>query len=284
MRLMSAALLCVLLAGCGQNSPMPQTGQSLNLMKPDAAQAADVQAPQIAYSYALAYTVGDARLAGVQAKQVALCTELGAARCQVAKTSLSKGSGGGSASGETNLLVDARIALAFQKKLDAVVNDAGGEVSERSTTAEDITKQVVDTDARVRAKQALADRLMKLISESNGKVADLVAAEQAFSTTQEELDAARSLQASLRQRVAMSDIAIRYDTREATGTWAPVWRSIGAAGESFVGSIAALVTFIVVALPWVVVLWLLVIGLRRLGLRWPFLRRRPAAEDAASHG
>lgn len=286
-------LLCVILAACGSKSSdngggashyspaaSPQKLRMFDVAATDAANAAPVQGPQIAYSYELSYLLGDAQLADVQAKQVALCTGLGAAKCQVAKTSISNSGRGAGASGETKLLVDARIAIPFQKKLDEVATAAGGEVSDRSTTAEDITKQVIDTDARVRAKQILADRLTKLLAESNGKVADLVAAEQAYATTQEELDAARSLQASLRQRVAMSDIAIGYTTRESNSMWAPVRRSFGAAGDSFGGSIGALVTFIVIALPWIVMLSLLIWVLRRIGWRWPFRRRaRGMARD-----
>lgn len=287
-RLRASILLCLAIAACSK--PSGNEGQALQYAPPapleklntfdvtatDAANAAAVQGPQIAYSYQLSYLLGDAQLAGIQAKQVAMCTGLGPAKCQVAKTSISNAARGANASGETRLLVDARIAIQFQRKLDEVVTTAGGEVSDRSTTAEDITKQVIDTDARVRAKQVLADRLTKLIAESDGKVADLVAAEQAFAATQEELDAARSLQASLRQRVAMSDITIGYSTRESNDMWAPVHRSFAALGDSFGGSIAALVTFVVIALPWVVLLSLLIWVLRRIGWRWPF-RRRPRA-------
>ena len=283
-RLLVSILLCVVLAACGTKSsgndgdashyaPSAPAKQLNTFDVTDAANAAPVQGPQIAYSHELSYLLGDARLADVQAKQVALCTGLGSAKCQVAKTSIRSAGRDEGASGETRLLVDARIAIPFQKQLDEVVTAAGGEVSNRSTTAEDITKQVIDTDARVSAKQVLADRLKKLIAESNGKVADLVAAEQAFATTQEELDAARALQASLRQRVAMSNIFIGYATRESNSMWTPVRRSFGDVGDSFGTSIAALVTFVVIALPWIVMLSLLTWVLRRIGWRWPFRRR-----------
>ena len=137
-----------------------------------------------------------------------------------------------------------------------------------------MTKQVIDTDARVRAKQVLADRLQRLIAGANGKVGDLVAAEQAFSETQEALDAARSLQANLRRRVAMSSLEIGYTARSADSVWSPVQRSLGEVGSSLGWSVGALITFVIVALPWMLVgaglIWLL----RRLGLRWPFRRRQ----------
>ncbi|WP_176496574.1 DUF4349 domain-containing protein [Sphingomonas sp. HMP6] len=292
--LRTSLLLCLSLVACSKSSsdggdashyaPSARVEKldTFDVVEAGAANAAPLQSPQIAYSYELSYLLADAQLADVQAKQVALCTDLGPAKCQVAKTSISNAGRGAGASGETKLLVDARIAIVFQKQLDKVVTAVGGQLSDRSTTAEDITKQVIDTDARVRAKQILADRLTKLIAESNGKVSDLVAAEQAFATTQEELDAARSLQASLLQRVAMSDITIGYATRESNSMWAPVRRSLGAVGDSLGGSIAALVTFVVVALPWVVMLSLLAWVLRRIGWRWPFRRRlRGMARDEA---
>lgn len=248
--------------------------------------ASAAAAPQIAYSYTVAYTLAGASIATVAARQVALCKALGPARCQVVRTEVTGGGGddtgmdGAGVNGEASLLVDARIAGDLGKRLDAVAAAAGGAVSGRTTSAEDVTKQVIDIEARVRAKQALADRLLGLIRTANGKVGDLVAAEKAYSDTQEELDAARGLQAELRRRVAMSRLAIAYRAQASDDMFAPVRRSAGAAGDSFGASIGFLMTFVVVALPWIALLALLLWIRRRTGWRWPFRRRAAAAAVA----
>lgn len=274
MRLILLAALCLASAGCGKTATSNEAPEKLTTF--DAAAAPETPTgPQIAYSYSLDYVLDGTKIAAVQARQVALCQGLGRQRCQIVRTQVSRnGDRGDYVSGAASLLVDARIATEFGKRLDAVVTDAGGTVSGRTTSAEDVTKQVIDTDARVRAKQALADRLFALIRAADGKVADLVAAEKAYADTQEELDAARSLQQSLRQRVAMSAISIDYASTAANDMFAPLRRSADAAGESFGGSLGLLFTFVIVSAPWVVLLALLLWLRRRMGWRWPFRRRR----------
>lgn len=230
-------------------------------------------APQIAYSYSLTYRLGGNRIGAVQQRQIALCSQLGAARCRIVSSSVgTTGEGSGHAFGETKLLIDARLAQSFMRRLDDVVGNAGGETAARQTNAEDVTKQIIDTDARVRAKQALADRLMRVIQTADGKVGDLVAAERAFADVQEELDAARSNQAALRQRVAMSDITISYAAREASSIASPVTDSIRNAGMTLGTSVATLLNIAISALPWLLAVaglgWLL----RRLG--WRGIARR----------
>ena len=146
----------------------------------------------------------------------------------------------------------------------------------RHVVADDVTRQVIDTDARVRAKQALAGRLFKLIGGTNGKVSEQVEAEKAFADTQGALDAARGEQSMLRQRVAISEIDIDYVATAARGGLAPVWQAAYGAGATLAASLAALVTFAVAALPWVLVLAASLWVKRRLGWRWRFWSRAGA--------
>jgi hypothetical protein len=229
--------------------------------------------PQIAYTYAMTYTLADPAIAPAQARAVALCTRLGRTRCIVIKTNLTRNDE--SVDGSVNLLVAAPLAARFERDLAAIAAGAGGETSARTIEAEDLTKQLIDTAARIRAKQALADRLLALIRTANGKVADLVAAEQAYADVQEQLDGARTLDAELRRRVAMSAVNLTYRSTRATGTWAPLSRATGEVTQTLATSVAALVTFVVAAIPWVALLALVIWFTRRIGWRprWPFRRR-----------
>ncbi|MEH3041404.1 MAG: DUF4349 domain-containing protein [Sphingomonas paucimobilis] len=147
--------------------------------------------------------------------------------------------------------------------------------------AEDVTRQVIDTDAEVRAKQALAERLLTIIRSGNGKVGELVEAERAYAATNEELEAAKGRQAELAQRVAMSRLSIQYAFNDTPGGTSPILASVATVGDTLSTSVAALVTFVAAALPWAIVGALLLFGLRRVarrrGWRWPWRRReRPA--------
>ena len=273
----------LLLAGCGQSQNMSRSAnEKLMTYDVDARAApappgiaAPAPGPQIAYTYAFGYTLDDEAIAPAQAKAVAMCTSLGQRRCLVAKSDLTRNPDAGG-SGSLSVLVDARLATRFGAELDRIATAAGGTAAERHVEAEDVTKQIVDTDARIRAKQALADRLLGIIRTSNGRVGDLVSAEKSYAEVQEELDAARNLQTELRQRVAMSRIDITYGSLRTEGTWAPITRSVDGLAGSFASSIAAAITFVVVAIPWGLLLAGAIWLLRRIGWRprWPW-RRRP---------
>lgn len=268
-----ALLPALLLAGCSPSQEMMASEQSslatFNVAEepppPNAGGA------QIAYSYRLSYTLPDAAIERVQAQHLAACRRLGPGRCLVVKTDLQRGTDADTVRAETQLLVDARLAGGFGQRLDTLSSDAGGSLSGRQVSAEDVTRQVIDTDARVRAKQALAARLLQLIGNARANVGDLVAAEKAFAQTQEELDAARGLQATLRRRVAMSTIDIGYTPVAATSASAPIRRSLAATGATLADSVASLISFVVAATPWLLLLVLVGWGLRRLR------RRRRAA-------
>lgn len=268
-----------MLAACGRPQDV-RGGQAEKLNAFDVAEpAAAAQAPQIAYSFDVSYALDGGGIAAIEARHTALCGALGRARCRLASSSVSDGSDDeGNASGEVKLIVDARLAEAFGKRLDAVVAEAGGRVTNRGTSGEDVTKQVIDVSARIAAKQALADRLVVLIRTGGGGIGDLVAAEKAYSDAQGELEAARGEQAALAGRVTMSDITLHYASRGAGSVFAPVSRALHGAGASFGWSVAGLVTFIVVTAPWLVLLSIAIWLLRRFGWRprWPWRRRAPA--------
>lgn len=288
MRVKIIVAATLVLAGCGRAenmvTPTAQRMVAYDVAEPEEQMRSPAPnspaAALIAYTYSLTYRLADTAVAPLQIRHTALCTSLGPTRCRVVTSSLRSGdqADGGAArfaGGETKFLVDARIARAFIAKLDEATTGAGGTVADRQVDSEDVTKQVVDTDARVRAKQALADRLMKLIGSANAKVGDLVEAERAFAQTQEELDAARSLQAALRQRVAMSEVSVGYTSTAAENSWGEVGERIASAGGTLAASVATLITFVVAALPWILLLALLIWIARRRGwrLRWPWRRR-----------
>lgn len=233
--------------------------------------------PQIAYSYSYGYRLATGDIDAVQAKHIALCDKLGRLRCRIA--TMQKSSVDGEFSNATlQLMVDAKIARAFGSELDKAVSDAGGETSDRGIQAEDLSKQMIDTQARINAKQALTDRLLMLIKGGGGKVGDLVEAERAFAEAQEELDAARSNMAEMQGRIALSKVEISYTSRNASGGFLrPVREAFSEGGRVMGTSIGALVTFVIVVTPWVVLLALLLWFKRRigwkLGWRWPWSRR-----------
>jgi hypothetical protein len=222
---------------------------------------------RIAYVYRLGFTLDGTRIAGLQQRHEALCRRLGAARCQLMR--VNRSSGDDSDSGSMTLRVDARLARRFTTVLEQAAAGAGGRTSDSAVEAEDVTKATIDAEARLRQRALLVARLTELLRTRQGSVGDMVAAEKAVADAQAELDAARAGLALLRRRVATSTIEIGYSSRAAGG--AGMFGSPGAlldqSREQLLGSLRALISFAIVALPWVLMLWLLIWAVRRLRRR-----------------
>ena len=242
-------------------------GGSGNQVAEDSAEklATPAVQPQIAYSYSYGYRLSDGDIDSVQQKHIALCDKQGSAHCRI--VTMERASNDGQfATASLILEIDARQARAFSTALDQVVSSTGGDTSNRAIQAEDLSKQMVDSAARIKAKQALTDRLLILLQNRSGKVGELVEAERAFADAQEELEAARTWMREMEQRVALSKITITYNSRSPSGGgfWAPVRNSFASAGQLLGNSISGLIAVIVIILPWV----LLIIGVVWLRRRW----------------
>ncbi len=221
-------------------------------MMPEAPASAATPGPQIAYSYGLSYRLPAASIAKAQSAHIAMCDALGAAHCRVTGQNRSDPDGG-YASGSLTLQVNAAQARAFADRMDAAIAKADGKPAGRSLAAEDLSKQIIDVEARIAAKQALATRLLELLKRRDAKVSDLVEAERAYAQTQEELDAARSTMEEFSSRVRMSSITADYQAVAPGGAAAsrPIVDALSSASRTFGHSIAILISFAVAAIPWV---------------------------------
>ncbi|HEY1604081.1 MAG TPA: DUF4349 domain-containing protein [Allosphingosinicella sp.] len=250
------------------------------MMEPNEKPDENAALPQIAYTYTIGYRAAAGALAGLQRRQIGLCDRLGPARCRIVSMSRDAGDDG-APQGALSLLVEAGIARPFQDRLDSLAAGSGGSVASRGIEAEDLSRQMVDTAAKVRGKEALADRLVQLLRSRGGRVGELVEAEKAYAQTEEELDAARAWLAEMRGRVAMSKIDIGYSgiAPVTHNVWKPVADAFANAGQVIAASVARLIVLLLSILPWLLFLALLAFALRRFGPRprLPRFRRRTAA-------
>ncbi|MCV2393754.1 DUF4349 domain-containing protein [Actinotalea sp. M2MS4P-6] len=158
-----------------------------------------------------------------------------------------------------------------------------GEVQEAQLDSVEVTSQVRDLDARIKAMELSIARLEDLLQRS-GDLSDIVQAEQVLTDRQSQLEQLESERASLADQVAMSTVTVNLYTDEAVPDEPPSgfltglesgWKALMAFG-------AWLLTVLGVLLPWLVVAT--VVGL----VAWPFVRRarqksadRRAAAQAA---
>jgi hypothetical protein len=241
-------------------APLAQSGISVTI-------------PRIAYTYGYSFRLDRDRIAAVQERHLALCRRLGPALCRV--TAMQRGgTSEADAGANLKLQVAAPLAEGFGRGLIAVASQGGGETADRSIAAEDLSRQMIDSEARIRTREVLIQRLTTLLQTRSGNIEQAVAAERAINAAQEELEAARAALADMRGRVAMSAVEIAYLARgPAPDAGNPIARAFGQVASTTASSLGAMILIVGIALPWAILGGLLILLARTVR------RRREAAEE-----
>lgn len=249
-----------------ESAVAPGASESQNALAPPEAIART--APRIAYTYGYRFRLASAAVAPLQERHLALCQRLGDARCRVLamqRGEQREGGGEEAATASLTLEVAAPIATRFGAALTESAGEARAETVDRTISAEDLSRQMVDTDARIRTRETLIRRLSGLLETRSGNIAQAVEAERAINQAQEELDAARTWLAEMRGRLAMSKIEIGYDAVGAAA--APQAHALADAfstiGEVTTQSVAVLVLVAGIVAPWAAIGLLILFALRR---------------------
>ncbi|GAB5488862.1 MAG: hypothetical protein Pars2KO_24320 [Parasphingorhabdus sp.] len=289
--LVLAAVLCAL-AACSDGSSesmanydMAEEAETMALEMPEKAADASaesaspggeipVSTPQIAYSYQYGYRLPAVEIPKAQQAHVTLCEKRGPKICRVLNMENS-GSEGDYATGMLHMEVAAKQARPFGAELAKAADDYGGNQIAASISGEDLSKQIVDTEARLRSRELLSQRLTELLRTKRGSVKELVEAERAVTQVNEEIDQARSWLKEMRGRVAFSKIVVNYQSNApgSGGFMQPIQQAFGGVASIMGNSIGAVITFLAVTLPWI-----LIIGLAF------YLRRRFKAADRTFWG
>jgi hypothetical protein len=171
--------------------------------------AIPVSIPKIAYVYDFGYRLAAGDIAALQRKHADLCDKQGPTVCRILDMKQS-GAEGDYASGSLALAVAAPRARAFGAQLGKLAGESGGEEVSSSIAGEDLSKQIVDTQARLRARTVLRDRLMEVLQNRQGSVSELVEAERAVAQVNEEIDEAQSWLAEMQGRVDYSRVILCF--------------------------------------------------------------------------
>lgn len=209
-------------------------------------------APKIAYAYSFGFEVSASSMAQLLRKHVAICEKLGPQRCRVMQ--MSQSGFDDYASGQVEIEVASTQAKAFGDELGKAAEGAGGKQVSSAISGEDLSKQIVDTEARLQARMLLRGRLMGLLASHNGSVAELVEAERAVADVNQEIDEAQRMLKELNGRVEFSRVTIDYQSNFSgrTGFLAPIaaaFRNLGAIlGMVVAGLIVVTVSLVPIAL------------------------------------
>lgn len=260
--------------------PAPPPPSASPAASPSAARP--VQAPRIAYVYRYGLELPVEQVPALQARHEQACAAAGPAVCQVVGSE-SRRLGRDQLTAALEIRATPAFVAAFRARLGGEADRAGGRIARSATDSEDLTRAMIDTEARVRALTTLRDRLQQLLATRGGPLDQLLATERELARVQGELDANRSTLEVLGTRVATSRLIIEYT---ALGQLAPdsAFRPVSDAASNalavFMAGVAALILFVAGALPFLIVgvpiVWLILRWRRR--VREQRLAAKPAPE------
>lgn len=268
----------ILLAGCGQyeNQPISNDAVAVELVAPSAPGApgptpTPAAAPSVAYVYRYTLELPAARTVGLMTRHERACIDAGPAVCQIIGSESNR-YGRDSLTASLQIRAIPAWIARFRGDLAGEAGAAGGRIASSGTESEDLTRQLVDTEAQLRAKTTLRDRLQQLLATRNGSLEELLKVERELAQVQGEIDATQSGLVAMRTRVATSRLDIDYRSEGQIATdsvFRPVTDALRAALTVFMTSVGALITIAAVVLPFALIATPLV---------WWILRQRSAAK------
>ena len=226
-----------------------------------------VSMPQVAYTYSYGFRVPAKLIRPMQEKHADMCEAKGPQVCRI--VSMNSGeSEGDYAYGSLRIAISSAEARTFGKALAATSEGMEGELVSSSIEGEDLSKRIVDTEARLRARTVLRDRLMEVLQNRKGTVAELVEAERGVAQVNEEIDQAQSWLTEMRGRVAYSTMTLEYEAGSPSqGGFADPIRNAWGSLASILGNLIAILMVIgMVVLPLGLLLWGAIRLFKRMGL------------------
>lgn len=225
----------------------------------------------IAYSYRYALDLPSDQVNAMRSRHEAACVEAGPRVCQILGSE-SQAYGDDQVSATLRLRATPAWLTTFRAGLEGQADDAGGRIASSQTDAEDLSRSLTDTEARLRALETLRDRLQQLLATRSGPLEQLLQTERELARVQGELDATRSALAVLRDRVAMSQLTITYqsETRFASNSaFSPVGNAFANSLRVFMATLGGLIYLVAGLLP----LALILVPVGWLVRRWVRVRR-----------
>ena len=244
-----------------------------------------VQAARIAYLYRYQLELPVNQVPDLMTRHERACVEAGPAVCQVIGSE-SRRYGRDNLSAQLEIRATPAWVAAFRARLGGDAEGAGGRIAQQATDSEDLTRSLVDTEARLTALTTLRDRLQQLLANRSGPLEQVLATERELARVQGELDATRSALEVMRTRVDTSRVIVQYSALgqlAPDSAFRPVSDALSNALAVFMTGVAGLILFLAGALPFALVgvplVWLILRWRRR--LRDRRLAEKRAEREAA---
>lgn len=268
------ASACLLpLAACGQadNESYDAAGDAvvdaemMQAAPPEAAAADRVDGmqplpasmPKLAYAYGLSFELPSGDIGKLMRRHADQCERQGPQSCRIVGMDLSGSAENEDVHGTLQLAVAASHARAVSALLEDEAGDMGAEQIATTINSEEVSKSIVDTEARIRSREELRDRLQEVLRNRKGDVSELVEAERQVAAVNEEIDQARSWLAETQGRVSFSRMDIDYAPKQAAAAsfTSPIAAAFSSLGGLMGYIIAALILLGAVMTPMLGIAW-----------------------------
>ena len=178
-------------------------------------------------------------------------------------------------------MLDARVPPAA---LAAFLDRLGGlgSIGRHSTTADDRTDEVIDTEAKQKNMAEFRDSLRRMLATPGARLKDLIEVERELTRVQSDLDSLATRRKTLANDTDKVRVTVSFGAAPSvleTGMWAPVKQAVLRAGHVLARSVATLIEVAIALLPWLLVLLAATLAGRAL---WRWKRRRRAARAGAA--
>lgn len=231
----------------------------------------------LAYRYGYGLVMPSASVKPTADKHMQICRDAGPSKCQITGSNTNNYSDT-DIRANLSLRAEPQWLQSFVADMKIDIAEIDGRIESENTSVEDLTRAILDTDARLKAQTTLRTRLEYLLETRDAKLPDLLALERELARVQGEIESATANLKTLRARVSMSVVNISYTSERVAVSRSSV-SPIGDALKDFVGivseGLAGVIRFLAIMLPWMI--FVIIPGL--FALRWFWRRRKKAKES-----
>lgn len=234
-------------------APMAETMQKSAPSKPGA-EGADPAGVYLAYRYGYGLVMPANAVRSTSNKHMQICRDAGASKCQITGSNTNNYSDT-DVRASLSLRAEPQWLQSFVIGMKADIAEAKGSIESETTDVQDLTRAILDTDARLKAQTTLRTRLENLLETRDAKLPDLLTLERELARVQGEIESATANLKALRARVSMSVVNLNYTSERVAVSRSSV-SPIGRALKDFVGivseGVAGVILFFAFLLPWMI--------------------------------
>ena len=239
-------LLVLFLSGCESSDNKAIKGPSSD-MRAELAQRKTT--PYLSYEHSLSIQLEHDDLAVKYKTLTDHCTSDRDNNCTILESELTAGN-------YTYGKIKIRIApTGVQQFLTLAGND--GKITSESTSVEDLSTQIFDTEKRIKLLQTYQIDLLELQKQAKNDIDSLIKVSQEIANTQSQLEDLSGNNQVLMQRVNMDIINIYLSSHGPDSFWQPIADALDEFKDNMADGIAGAITGIAYLLPWLIVLTLL---------------------------